>query len=931
MPDFEWLAQPEKAPLRLVRNREMRREAHVVGALRARPRAELGLTSAPSGIGSATSSPRPVPTIRARGPAVSSSTAIALAARVQQVGVRERQRTTGRHLHRRGAGDPARGRRRRDRAAAAQLIGQRILSLGRNGLKKFSVTFRVDPHPSEVQGLAKLRRAGHLQGTWSHRPRAQQDGVDLEATRRNHQLHQDQREWEEGWHFVRVLAKTESGDLIPLVDTAGNPIPWAQTMKNPSSDRTKAISSTCFPTARWTSNHHPAGAATRGERGARASSATVHRPNQRPRPDDIAVTPELGRASTRNAERWQRHARGEASGATARCMCRCLAHSRRSSRRSSPRRRSDQLAHPDRSWQRRPSSGGRSGWPRGEATARFLAARDAYFEAVRAGTTELVTQAADAGAHAPQPGTRTPTGCLSGPAKASRKATTDTAQRALTDLRQVLAVDSVTLAIRDHRDRRRDAVLVAPTHPLRALWFAAGRSSPRCGYSGEAGPARVRGSDARGAAARSGAYRLSTGPSDGERPPPDRSRQPQPVLDALRPRTRRTLADSSARCAARSVCPSRPSAARHRWRVPRLACPALPRAAPLRPHADHQRVQPGPRRRPRRHAARTAEGASVRRPSLRHSALRARSRRARRRRGHRRVLLRPRASQHARRTPSRRRPGRIFARSWLRGAPTTDFRAHPTTMPRTFRCSSTSSRPRRSARQGLRSRESVSPVHGLVQEYHVEYHDDDATVAWRRQPRHGEADPSRTPRNSPTSWQRCPAAVERDGDHRHRPERRRPAARREPRARRRRPRAPPSGSRGERLGVHARPEPRHRVLRPRRARDAAGLPHRPLARTWRARWATGSSSRRARSPSSRRSCAGARAVRAPGRGAPRRGAPRPAPVALRATRAEAHLVADAARGSPRARAVAPLPGTPGRLREPGRRAPRRAPRSLPRS
>jgi hypothetical protein len=34
-------------------------------------------------------------------------------------------------------------------------------------------------------------------------------------------------DWEEGWHFVRLLAQTEDGDLIPLVDEGGHPLPWA--------------------------------------------------------------------------------------------------------------------------------------------------------------------------------------------------------------------------------------------------------------------------------------------------------------------------------------------------------------------------------------------------------------------------------------------------------------------------------------------------------------------------------------------------------------------------------------------------------------------------------------------------------------------------------------------------------------------------------
>mgnify|MGYP002151883750 CR=1 FL=1 len=34
-------------------------------------------------------------------------------------------------------------------------------------------------------------------------------------------------DWEEGWHFVRVFAQTESADLIPLVDSSGHAIAWS--------------------------------------------------------------------------------------------------------------------------------------------------------------------------------------------------------------------------------------------------------------------------------------------------------------------------------------------------------------------------------------------------------------------------------------------------------------------------------------------------------------------------------------------------------------------------------------------------------------------------------------------------------------------------------------------------------------------------------
>ena len=38
-------------------------------------------------------------------------------------------------------------------------------------------------------------------------------------------------------------------------------------------------------------------------------------------------------------------------------------------------------------------------------------------------------------------------------------------------------------------------------------------------------------------------------------------------------------------------------------------------------------------------------------------------------------------------------------------------------------------------------KESIAPLHGLVQDFQVEYRDDESTVAWARQPRHGFAVP----------------------------------------------------------------------------------------------------------------------------------------------------------------------------------------------
>ena len=107
----------------------------------------------------------------------------------------------------------------------SELIGHRVLPISKTGLKKFSVSFRVDPVPSKVEGLARfvaevvsrdngptgLRRR---KAAWSKNT----DAGLISFTSIG------KIDWEEGWHFVRVYAETENGERIPLADDQGNSI-----------------------------------------------------------------------------------------------------------------------------------------------------------------------------------------------------------------------------------------------------------------------------------------------------------------------------------------------------------------------------------------------------------------------------------------------------------------------------------------------------------------------------------------------------------------------------------------------------------------------------------------------------------------------------------------------------------------------------------
>ncbi len=473
VPDFEWLAPPEKAPARLMRNREC------VEKLTWSSRSERG--------------------------------------RVGELGLAKRtfKNLLGNFLAEAGTDDPRQWARRivvdkanwqlafnrwefedggvqpdaifvgevqtdlptvaddETKEPLVQLTGQRILPV--SSLKKFNVTFRTDPHPSKVQGIAKFvaqvisKEHGSIGLV---RSKAVWKTATDKATISFSAL--GKIDWEEGWYLVRVLAQTETGDLIPLVDSNGHAIAW-------SADTDEALSrpneSDLFYVL--------------------PDTEVEIEPSQRAVPRESSALHALFRAQftaildNRDPATvvfghavWAEKAKGNVTGAD---MLEVKLGREGSVHvpvsRALKGIEQKILAAPDGpiNW-RIPlkhgvpgtSTGEVTGWPQGGASDRFLEARTRYFEAVRGGVSELVTQGLDAIAHAEY--ARDYAGAyLDLLADLSRRAEATAmsdSQRAFADLRKLLSLDSVLLAIVDHRGRRRDAVLVAPTHPLRALWFA---------------------------------------------------------------------------------------------------------------------------------------------------------------------------------------------------------------------------------------------------------------------------------------------------------------------------------------------------------------------------------------------------------------------------------------------------------------------------
>ncbi len=118
------------------------------------------------------------------------------------------------------------------------LTGEYVLPLGKNGLKKFSVTFEVDPVPSNVEGLAKFQ----LQiVSVTNGPTGIVTSVSAWNTNSTKKTVSFNKltgvDWEEGWHFVRIQAFTEDGERLTLLDRKGQALPW---LDNSSSEQTQA-------------------------------------------------------------------------------------------------------------------------------------------------------------------------------------------------------------------------------------------------------------------------------------------------------------------------------------------------------------------------------------------------------------------------------------------------------------------------------------------------------------------------------------------------------------------------------------------------------------------------------------------------------------------------------------------------------------------
>lgn len=347
----------------------------------------------------------------------------------------------------------------------ATLIGQQVLIPSER--RKMNMVFEVKPHPSKVSGLDHFTvqivsqtggPVGKAKKVKAWKPKRTHSTVSL--TKLN------KIDFEEGWHLIRVLPWTEDGDPIPiegasdLTDSAARPWESEPFYVLPEGAIEEEPPQRAIPIE--TSVEH-----------ARLRLQFTALNDDRD-PAEIQVTG----VHWAEGERVKKSARHET----------LIAKFGREGSVQIPVSRALKIAeqrmlatpeHPS-GWRMQinmdsaesPSQDGVA-LPGSSAFQSFLAARTDFFKAVRQGKSMLTTQGYPLGdaevsciAYA-----EAYLDLIENLMKQAEATSGNERQTHLNSLRNMLATDSIRIILTDFRGRHKEAILVSPTHPLRALWF----------------------------------------------------------------------------------------------------------------------------------------------------------------------------------------------------------------------------------------------------------------------------------------------------------------------------------------------------------------------------------------------------------------------------------------------------------------------------
>jgi len=357
------------------------------------------------------------------------------------------------------------------------LIGQPVLIAG-DASAKFTVSFRVDPIPARVPRLSKFiaqvisAESGRAVGlarskaAWT----ANRETSSISFSRLN------KVEWEEGWHFVRISAVDASGDAIPLIDDKGDPITAFQ---SDADDVRRVNESDRFYVLVETQIEPPTPAQRAVPNHLSRTHAQMHLEftalnSDRAQPSVVEVT----------QSDWIRPKSASRAAPIETLELKFGKLGRVHIPVSSALKAIEQtiLADGDKtvSWRMvvdqgasQPLAADGTTWPSTVDVGPFLAARRRFFAALQGEDSDQISQSADFRTLRTEIAeyAEAYTALIRDLLARAESADATVAQAALADLRRLLTLDTITLLVRDFRGNLREALLVAPTHPLRALWL----------------------------------------------------------------------------------------------------------------------------------------------------------------------------------------------------------------------------------------------------------------------------------------------------------------------------------------------------------------------------------------------------------------------------------------------------------------------------
>jgi hypothetical protein len=345
------------------------------------------------------------------------------------------------------------------------LIGQQVLVP--NDRRKMNVVFEVSPHPGKVSGLDHFTvqiisqndgPVGKSKKVKAWTPNRLQCTTNLAKL--------NKIEFEEGWHFIRVMPWTANGDPIPLeADSASDGAKRSYESEPfyvlPGGNIEEEPPQRAIPIEQ--SLEH-----------ARFRLQLTALGDERD-PDDITISGVAwaeGSRSRKSSRQETLHAKFGREGTVQIQLSRMLKNIEQRIL-AAPKHPSGWRMQINQDTAVPPSEVGLT-LPSSASMASFLAAREEFFAAVRKDTVELIMQGLSFRDSEKE--------CLAYAESyldlvksfIRQAETTSGAERQqhLHVLRNVLAVDSIHVILTDFRGRHREAVLVSPTHPLRALWLS---------------------------------------------------------------------------------------------------------------------------------------------------------------------------------------------------------------------------------------------------------------------------------------------------------------------------------------------------------------------------------------------------------------------------------------------------------------------------